>query len=339
MSSTAHSPANTKRQRGHQAAGPISHHRSDMLAAVLQITGQIAGILDLEPLLAQLAQQTRAQFGYSSVALLLVEGDMLMYRACAGEQTQRLGLGLPCDAESLPARALRRGKPIHTVNRAAFPICGDTQPYGVIELERANAGRWGIAELDALAALARQAGIAIQNAQQHMAARQQVRELALLDQIRASVVSQPSLPDLLHDVVDKIAAMLGYSLVSLYTLRGEQLLLKHQLGYSSLPGQLNWNDGALGEAARTGIPMLQRGPAHSGTEHAANVTSSLCVALRAGGVVFGIVCIESAAPRLLTTNDQRAATTGAGRSGGYGDRVQPAVRGARGARQSAGAGG
>jgi signal transduction histidine kinase/putative methionine-R-sulfoxide reductase with GAF domain len=305
MSSTAHSPANTKRQRGHRAAGPISHNRSDMLAAVLQITGQIAGILDLEPLLNQLAQQTRVQFGYHSVALLLVEGDMLMYRAYAGEQAQRLGLGLPCDAASLPAQALRRGKLIHIGNRAAFPLCGDTQPYGVIELERANAGRWGVAELDALTALARQAGIAIQNALQHMAARQQVRELALLDQIRASVVSQPSLPDLLHDVVDKIAAMLGYSLVSLYTLRGEQLLLKHQLGYASLPGQLNWNDGALGEAARTGIPKLLRSPAHSGTEHTANVTSSLCVALRAGGVVYGIVCIESAAPRLLTTDDQR----------------------------------
>jgi len=35
------------------------------------------------------------------------------------------------------------------------------------------------------------------------------------------------------------------------------------------------------------------------------VTSSLCVALRAGGVVYGIICIESTGPRPLTTDDQR----------------------------------
>jgi len=276
-----------------------------MLAAVLQITGQIAGILNLEPLLDQIAQQTKALLGYREVALLLIEGDMLEYRACAGEHSRRLGTRLPRDEDSIPAQALRLGAPIHAANVAAFPLLGDTQTYGVIELERARADRWGAAELEALTALARQAAIAIQNAQQHMAAQQHLRDLALLDQIRASVGSQPSLPDLLRDVVDKITTLFGYSLVSLYTLRGEQLLLKHQVGYSTLPSRLNWNDSALGEAAHTGIPVLQRGPALVGTEHAAAVTSSLCVALRAGGVVYGIVCIESTEPRLLTTDDQR----------------------------------
>jgi signal transduction histidine kinase len=306
MSSTAHSSTTTKRMRSAHAASPISnHHRSSMLAAVLQITGQIGGILDLELLLDQIAQQTKAQFGYHSVALLLAEGEMLAYRACAGEQTQMLGTSLSRDEESIPAQALRLGAPIQAANIAAFPLLGDTQVYGVIEIERAGAGRWSAADLEALTALARQAAIAIQNAQQHMAAQQHMHELDLLDQIRASVVSQPNLPDLLRDVVDKVTTLLGYSLVSLYTLRGEQLLLKHQSGYSTLPSRLNWNDGALGAAARTGIPVLQRGAALAGTEHAAAVTSSLCVALLAGGVVYGIVCIESTGTRPLAADDQR----------------------------------
>jgi signal transduction histidine kinase/ActR/RegA family two-component response regulator len=43
----------------------------------------------------------------------------------------------------------------------------------------------------------------------------------------------------------------------------------------------------------------------TGTDHAAAIRSSLCVALHSGGVVYGILCIESTAPRLLDTNDQR----------------------------------
>jgi len=308
MSSIVQSSTTTKRLHSARAAGPISDHdRSDMLAAVLEIAGQIAGILDLELLLDQIVQQTKALLGYREVALLLVEGDTLAYRACAGEQAQRLGTCLPRDEDSLPAQALRLGTPIHTAHGriATFPLLGDAQPFGVIELECTGADCWSAAELEALAALARQAAIAIQNAQQHLAAQQHVRELALLDQIRISVVGQPSLPDLLRDIVDKVTTMLGYPLVSLYALRGEQLLFKHQIGYSTLPSRLNWNDGALGQAARTGTPVLQRGAALAGTEHAAAVISSLCVALHAGGVVYGILCIESTGPRLLNTDDQR----------------------------------
>jgi len=283
-----------------------------MLAAVLLIAGQIADILDLEPLLDQIAQQTKALFGYRNVALLLVEGDMLEYRACAGEQTERLGTTLPRDEDSFPAQALRLGMPIHShkmhethAHVATFPLIGDAQPYGVIELERTGADGWNAGELEALTALARQSTLAIQNAQRHMATQQHLRERALLEQIRISMVGQPSLSDLLHDLVEKVKDMLGYSLVSLYALRGEHLLLKHQVGYSALPSQLNWNNGALGKTARIGTPVLQYQAALDHSEHAAAVTSSLCVAFRAGGIVYGVLCIESTGLRLLDSTDQR----------------------------------
>jgi hypothetical protein len=120
-------------------------------------------------------------------------------------------------------------------------------------------------------------------------------------------VGQPNLPDLLRDLVDKVTTVLGYSLVSLYTLHGEQLLLQEQNGYTALPGQLDWNAGPLGQVARTGMPLLLPAAALPGTEHAAAVTSSLCVALRAGGVVYAILCVESVRPRPLDSGNQRRA--------------------------------
>jgi signal transduction histidine kinase/ActR/RegA family two-component response regulator len=281
-----------------------------MLATVLLIAGEIAGMLDLEPLLDQVAQLTKARFGYRDVALLLLEGDTLAYRACAGQHTDRLGTTLARDEDSLSAQALRLGMPIHShgpheTQMATFPLIGDAQPYGVIELERSDADGWSAGELEALAALARQAALAIQNAQRHMTTQQHLRERALLEQIRTSMVGQPSLSALLHDLVEKVKHMLGYSLVSLYALRGEHLLLKHQVGYSALPSQLSWNNGALGQAARIGTPILQYQAALDDTEHATAVTSSLCVALRAGGIVYGVLCIESIGLRLLDSSDQR----------------------------------
>jgi signal transduction histidine kinase/putative methionine-R-sulfoxide reductase with GAF domain len=306
MSSTAR-PLAAKRLRCHRASSPNSaHDRSNLFATVLQIAGQFAGILDLDPLLDQIARQTQMLLSYE-VALLLVEGDTLTYCAIAGEHNAVLGADLPLNGDSLPAQALRLGAPVLAAqaNVAAFPLIGDEQPAGVIELARAGAGGFRFAELEALTALARQAALAIQTARRHTAAQRCVRELALLEQIRSSVVGQPNLPDLLRDVVDKVAMILGYSLVSLYTLRGEQLLLKHQIGYASLPSRLDWNDGALGQAARTGTPVLRRVAALASTEHAKAVTSSLCVALRGGGVVYGILCIENTGPHLLDADDQR----------------------------------
>jgi signal transduction histidine kinase/ActR/RegA family two-component response regulator len=308
MSGTAPSQIAKKQPHSARAVSSIrDHHRSHKLAAVLQIAGQFAGILGIEPLVEQIAQQTKALLGYRNVALLLIENDMLVYRACAGDQVARLGTYLPRDDDSLPAQALRLGAPIYTTHAsvALFPLLVDSQPYGIIELERTGTQRWSPAAIEALAALAHHAAIAIRNAQQHTATQQHMRELELLEQIRTSVVGQPSLPDLLRDVVEKATTMLGYSLVSLYALRGEQLLFKHQAGYSTLPSRLSWNDDALGLAARTGAPVLQHKAALNGTEHAAAVTSSLCVPLRAGGVVYGILCIESTGPRLLDADDQR----------------------------------
>src|SRR4051794_11318619 len=107
MSSIARSQVTSKRLHGAGAANPPNHrHRSDMLAAVLQIAGQIAGILEPEPLLDQIVQQTRALLGYHEVAILLLDDNMLVYRACAGRQA-RLGACLSRSEDSLPAQALR----------------------------------------------------------------------------------------------------------------------------------------------------------------------------------------------------------------------------------------
>src|SRR5689334_1541426 len=73
-------------------------HESDraaLLATLLQITGQFAGILEFDPLIEQIVQQTQALLGCREVALLLVDGDRLVYHARAGQASGQLGDQLP----------------------------------------------------------------------------------------------------------------------------------------------------------------------------------------------------------------------------------------------------
>src|SRR5262245_25156487 len=148
MSSTARPLVATKRQRGHCVTSPSSeHNRSDVLAAVLQI----AGILEIDPLVDRITQQTQALLGYRDVALLLVEDDTLAYRACAGEQA-RLGSHIALHGDSMPAQALRSGVPVWapSSNTAAFPFISDERSYGVLEIARSGADRWSDTEIEAL---------------------------------------------------------------------------------------------------------------------------------------------------------------------------------------------
>src|SRR4051794_12406665 len=79
-----------------------THHarprrRADQLAAVIHVTHQIAGVLEIEPLLEIIVRQTQELFGYASASVLLSEGDALVYRAIAGASSELLGMRLPLD--------------------------------------------------------------------------------------------------------------------------------------------------------------------------------------------------------------------------------------------------
>src|SRR5690349_538170 len=95
-----------------EANGTAGADRSALLATLLHITGRFAGILEFEPLIEQIACQTQALLGCREVALLIVEGDQLVYRACAGQSLGQLGDPLPLHGDSLPAQALRLGTPV-----------------------------------------------------------------------------------------------------------------------------------------------------------------------------------------------------------------------------------
>ena len=298
--------------------------RADLLAVIIEIARQVAQILDTEDLIQTIVQQTQTAFAYYHVGLLLPEGGSLVFRAVAGALAEPPAQHLQLTADHPAARAFARGEPTiaedrsgtpieriaealaQTIASAAFPLLLDGQPLGVLDIQHNAARRWGDSELEALSALASYAAIAIQNARRHAEAQRHGQELAILDQIRASIVAQPSLSELLREIVEQTAGTLGYQLVSLYLLRGDKLLLQHQAGHTNLSATMSWNEGILGQVIHSGQPALLHDiAAEQGDPATPQVRSSVCVPIRAGGVVCGALKVEREGAPALDEHDQR----------------------------------
>ncbi len=135
----------------------------------------------------------------------------------------------------------------------------------------------------------------------------QAQELALLDRVRSALARELDLPPLLRTAVEATAAAFGYSLVSLYLLEDEVLVLQHQVGYERVIERVPVADGVMGRVARTGesvlLPDGRRDPDFLAAVH--DVVSEVCVPLRDRGRVVGALNLESRGDRVLAEDDLR----------------------------------
>jgi len=139
---------------------------------------------------------------------------------------------------------------------------------------------------------------------------QRVRELDLLDKARSSLTQGLDLPLVIRTVVEAIVETFGYTLVSLYLLKGDALILQHQVGYHNVIPEIPITKGISGRVVRTAKPVLLKevrtDPEFLGAIE--NITSEICVPLFDQNKVVGTLNVESKAGRYLTDADLRLMT-------------------------------
>ncbi len=142
-------------------------------------------------------------------------------------------------------------------------------------------------------------------------AQRQARELALLDRARSVLARAHDLPEILHGVVEAVAEIFGYTLVSLYLREGDELRLQHQVGYAQVFERIPLTRGISGQVARTGQPVLVAEVSHRPDflGAIAGITSEVCVPLHDQQQVAGILNVESVGEVRLTEADLRLLTT------------------------------
>lgn len=138
-----------------------------------------------------------------------------------------------------------------------------------------------------------------------VAEQRQAQELRLLNEVRSALAQQIALKEVIALVVEAIAATYGYTMVSVYLVEGEFLLLQHQVGYEQVISRLSLRHGVMGRVARTAQPILLtdvKGDLDF-VEAVSGITSEICVPLLDGEQVVGVLNLETRGDSLLNEAD------------------------------------
>ncbi len=133
----------------------------------------------------------------------------------------------------------------------------------------------------------------------------QAQELRLLEKVHAALARELNLTSLFHLVVESIAEVFGYTLVSLFQVEGETLVLQHQVGYDRVIQEIPISRGVMGEVVRTGKPVLLK-DVHTHPEFLEameGIVSEVCVPLFDQGRIVGVLNVETTHGLTLSPND------------------------------------
>jgi PAS domain S-box-containing protein len=126
-------------------------------------------------------------------------------------------------------------------------------------------------------------------------AERQTRELNLLNSVREILARENDPSLVMRAVVEGIASIYGYSLVSLYLIRDNFLHLQHQVGYDNVISIVPLEGSVSGRVFRSGkallIPDVSQEPDFLAA--ISGLTSEICVPVLVDGEVTGVLNVET----------------------------------------------
>ena len=162
-------------------------------------------------------------------------------------------------------------------------------------------------EVELLKRFANLASVTLDNAQLFSEAVRQSQELKLLHEVRSAIARELDIHNIIKRSVEAITETFGYTLVSLYLLERETLILQHQVGYDHVINEIPISKGILGRIVRTGESLLledvHSDPSFLGAVD--GIISEVAVPIYDEGRVIGALNIESRFGFRLTEADMR----------------------------------
>jgi diguanylate cyclase (GGDEF)-like protein/PAS domain S-box-containing protein len=189
---------------------------------------------------------------------------------------------------------------------AVMPIMAGQICVGELSLARLKPDHPFTAEqIDILSMFAELASLVLDNTQLITAAMRQSQELSLLHEVRTALSRELDLARIVTRTVEAIAETFGYTLVSLYLLDGDMLMLQHQVGYENVISRISLDEGVSGRVIRTGQAVLledvHSDPSFLGAIE--GILSEVTVPIFDNGKPVGILNIESRHGVRLTKAD------------------------------------
>jgi GAF domain-containing protein len=211
-----------------------ARRRAQEMEAINEVGGTITSVLDLDTVLSQITDITKARFGHYFVGIALLEGDQLVFQSGSSIGESNLpfnnkGMSIPlAHKASLIAQAGRTGRPVLSIDthddprymatpelpdtrcELSLPIKAKGRVIGVLDVQSDRPLAYDQSDLALLQSLADQAGVAIQNARLYEELEQQLREQTMLFEASQSLANAPLQADeILRVAARQLAEALG----------------------------------------------------------------------------------------------------------------------------------
>jgi GAF domain-containing protein/anti-anti-sigma regulatory factor len=317
-----------------------TRRRAREMEVIHEVGQTITSLLDLDVVLRQIVDITKARFGHYFVNIALVEGERLLFRSGStiGDSGVRPGSGLAgidlMQGASLAAEAARTGQPVlvgDTVNDPRYlavkelpdtrselcvPIKAQGRVIGMLDVQSDRPLAYDQADVKLLQSLANQASVAIGNARLFEAARLHAVELTVLNELSQALTTHLSVEEVLEVTYRGASRLLDTAnfAVGLYDPAQGEITFAFTMSESEIDSQITIipvSQGLNGYVIRNRVPVLI--PDHvvewqeeAGIELVGEPAMSwLGVPLIVGDQVLGAVSVQSfTTPRAYGEHDR-----------------------------------
>ncbi|MCJ7514010.1 MAG: GAF domain-containing protein [Anaerolineales bacterium] len=191
----------------------------------------------------------------------------------------------------------------------AAPILAGGQLLGVVTIFGDQVFDEG--GLEMLEAICQQLGLALLNARRFEQIERNLAELTAVQQVGRVINQRLELRQLLQEVIEQVSSVLGYPRAELLLVDGQELKVEASSGALQEVGTtVPISRGIIGRVAATDQPAFLPDVSQDVDYHAAlaDTQSEIAVPLHKGGVVVGVLNIESPVRGGLTVSDLRLLT-------------------------------
>jgi GAF domain-containing protein len=239
-----------------------ARRRAQQLEAINEVGQALTSVLDLDAVLRQIVDITKARFGHYYVSILLVVGEQLVFRdgSTVGGSGIRVEPGqVAIDlllGPSLSAEAVRTRHPVlvddvltdprylplaelpDTRSELAVPIEVKGRVIGVLDVQSDRPLAYDQIDMALLQSLASQAGVAIENARLFEETQQRIAQTQLLLSVSEATASTLESTEVMRRIARATAGALGADTTAAYVLDETGQRLQPIAGYHVPPAQL-----------------------------------------------------------------------------------------------------
>jgi signal transduction histidine kinase/putative methionine-R-sulfoxide reductase with GAF domain len=249
-----------------------AQRRAEHMRLAQEIGSAMALIADLDALLQTVITRMKQAFGYSHVAVGLIEDGHVVFHYAEGVVSRiPLGEGLigevaqtgqpalvPLGGQTRDEGRPQRAPSSQTGAELVVPILLGQQPIGVLDVLSDRVGGLDAQDLEIMQALAGQLAAAIQNARLYQQVSRQAEEVSALLASAAVITSSHTLHDRLWTIIKQAVDLVQADGGTIYLLDEDGLTLRplvalEEYAAEVLATPLRLGEGITGSVARSGV--------------------------------------------------------------------------------------